>query len=352
MTLRSLIYSAGLIGAFIVLALLVWRLTDVVALVFASILVATTLRAIAGQIEKRTFLGRRASLSVTLLFILLATVLFVLALGSQLINQLSELWVRIPSDLAAAQDRLGLRTLGESIMQSADAGGFVWNLVGATTLNLAGLFGATVLVLVSGVFLAASPDMYTRGLILVVPPSIRPRIETTLHHSGEALKLWLLGQLILMLVVFVATTVGLYLVGAPSPLALGLIAGILEFIPFAGPIIAIVPALIVAYSEGWDMVLSVIVVYVVVQQLESNFLVPVVQQRTVRLPAVVALFAVLVCAILFGVLGVLLAVPISVVVLVAVKQLYVNDMLGEHTAIPGDHESGGARTKSAGKSGV
>jgi predicted PurR-regulated permease PerM len=131
-------------------------------------------------------------------------------------------------------------------------------------------------------------------------------------------------------------TLGLFAIGMPSALALGFLAGLSEFVPIVGPILSAIPALLLAFSEGGNMVFWVAGLYLLIQQLEGNVIMPLVQRKTVDLPPVVALFALVALGILFGPLGVLLGTPLTVVLYVAVNQLYVRDTLGEDAEIPGE----------------
>ena len=119
----------------------------------------------------------------------------------------------------------------------------------------------------------------------------------------------------------------LAVLGMPLAMSLGVVAGILEFIPVIGPILAAVPGVLLAFSKGPEMALYVTLVYIAVQQIESNVITPLVQRWAVRLPPVIGLLAVVACGLLFGVLGVVFAMPIAVVVMVMVKKLYVEDTL-------------------------
>jgi predicted PurR-regulated permease PerM len=115
--------------------------------------------------------------------------------------------------------------------------------------------------------------------------------------------------------------------GVPLALSLGVTAAILEFIPVIGPIVAAVPAILLAFSKGPEMAFYVTLIYIAVQQIESNIITPLVQRWAVRLPPVIGLLAIVACGLLFGVLGVVFAMPIAVVVMVLVKKLYVEDTL-------------------------
>jgi predicted PurR-regulated permease PerM len=124
----------------------------------------------------------------------------------------------------------------------------------------------------------------------------------------------------------------------PSAFVLGLLAGIAEFVPYFGPVIAAVPGLLVALGVGPDVLLWALVVYVIVQQLESNVITPLVQRQVVWLPPALTLFAAVGMAMLFGLPGLLLATPLTVLLFVLVKKLYVADTLHEPADLPGDSD--------------
>jgi predicted PurR-regulated permease PerM len=132
------------------------------------------------------------------------------------------------------------------------------------------------------------------------------------------------GQLVAMLSVGLITGIGLWLLDVPLALSLGLIAGILEFIPFIGPILSAIPALLVAFTQdGWTP-LYVLLLYLGIQQIEGNVLMPVIQKWAVSLPPALGLLGVVIFGLLFGILGVLFATPLMVVVMVFVQKLYVD----------------------------
>ena len=157
-----------------------------------------------------------------------------------------------------------------------------------------------------------------------------------MDDSEKALRLWLKAQLVSMTIVGILVFVGLKIIGVPSALALALIAFSLEFIPFAGPIIAAIPAILLALLQGPTTALYVAALYTVVQQLEGNVVYPLVQQWAVHVPAVLLLFSLIGFGMLFGIVGVIFAAPLTVVTYVLVKRLYVQEALKTKTPIPGE----------------
>lgn len=323
------------------LVLLLWQIQGVLLLVFAAVLVAIVLRLLAAPIGRILHLSGGWSLALAALllcgFIGVSFYLF----GSEVVGQSQELARILPEAWNAFKDRFGLAAIGEEVAQQAN------NPQPALLFNVAGwVFSAgsflvnLVLVIVGGLYIAAAPNVYFKGLLLLFPENRRPLAEDTLITAGNALRLWLVGQLAAMVLVGTLTTAGLLLIGIPAPLALGLLAGIAEFVPLVGPIAAAVPALLLAMGGGVETMLWTAGLYLLVQQVESNVITPLIQHRTVDIPPALTLFAVIAAGVAFGSLGVLLAAPLAVLAFVAVKKLYVREALGETTKIPGEERPG------------
>jgi predicted PurR-regulated permease PerM len=196
-----------------------------------------------------------------------------------------------------------------------------------------------LLVIVGGVYFALDPDRYRAGFIKLVPPRLQSNVSVAWDEAGEALGHWLIAQLIAMLLVGVFTGMSLWLIGLPSAFALGLIAGFAEFIPIAGPILAAIPALIIAASMSWDMVFWVLGVIVIIQQVESNIIMPLLVGRTVDIAPGVALFAIVAMGMIFGALGLVFGFPLTVAIDVLIRRLYVHDTLGEQVTSKRQAES-------------
>jgi predicted PurR-regulated permease PerM len=190
--------------------------------------------------------------------------------------------------------------------------------------TLLGAVVGTALIVFTGFFLALDPPGYVDGVLRLVPHRSRDRLREALLEAGQGLKRWMAGMSVAMLMIFVTTTLGLWLLGVPAPLALGLIAGILNFIPFVGPILSAVPAVAMALTVSGRMALWVLLLYIIIQQVESNALIPVVMRRAVRLrPALTILFQ-MAMAVLFGFLGLVVAVPLLAATRVLVRRLYMD----------------------------
>jgi predicted PurR-regulated permease PerM len=326
-------------GAVVVLVLLVWRLADALLLLFGAVLIGLLLSGATDAICRYTGLPRLLALTLVVLAVVGVFVSVTLAFGTQITMQLVDLWQRLPGAIDNFEQRLGLGDISAQILEQlrSNTGNILFEITSwaAVLLNLA---GNAALLLVSAVFLAGEPSLYRSGALKLVPPSQRPPIEETLDFSAAALRQWLVGQLIAVAIVGTIMGIGASFIGLPAPLALGLIAGLLEFIPFAGPIIGAVPAILLALTQSWTHVMLTAGLIVLVQFIESNVVTPIIQRRMVSLPPVVTLFAILCFGLLFGPLGLLFATPLAVFIFVVVNNLYVRGLLEESVEVPGEKE--------------
>ena len=207
----------------------------------------------------------------------------------------------------------------------------------ATQIGMVALGVATnvLLLVVIGLFLAAAPATYREGLVQLVPIRHRPRAEQVLFRLASALRWWLLGQMVSMVVLGVATAIGLRLFSVPFWLPLALITAVFTFVPFIGPLAAGVLVVGVSLGQGLETALWVMVLFLVLQNVEGLFLTPMIQQRAVRIPPAVLIGTQVVLGALLGIPGLILAAPIAAAGLVLVKMLYVEDALGDRPALPG-----------------
>ena len=334
---RRVLIVIGLVG----LALLAWHLRALLLMLFGAVVVATIFRTLADRIARLTGMRESLAVALSIVGIIAVTGLLLVVFGSSILGQAQLLREALPAAWSSFEARIGdmglgeqLRHLLESIRSQSGP-----SALGRLILSLGSGLADLLVVLVAGIFLAAQPRFYAGGAIKLVPSSKRQLVGEAMQESENALRLWLKGQLLAMVVVGVLVGLGLWALGMPSALALGLLAGLLEFVPFAGPIIAALPAVLLSLAIGPDMALWVLLLYFAVQQFEGYVLTPLVQQYAVDLPGVILLFSLIGFGTLFGTLGLILAAPLTVVCYVLVKRLYVVEALHTATPIPGDKKS-------------
>ena len=339
---RTLVVLAAA-TAFVAIGLLLWNALDVFLLAFAAVLLATFLHAPAQFVADRTKIPHGAALGGVVVLLLAFAVGFAFLVGPRIVDQATQLAERLPSSMEQVQQRARELPGGNWLMNRMEPGGALPGSGGAGVVSsitgTASMFwdvaAKLIFVIFLALYLAAAPLKYRDGLASVVPPAHRDRATEVLNRVGRVLRGWLLGQLVAMVMVGLLTWLGLTILGIPLALVLGLIAGMFEFIPILGPVLAFVPAFLLALTQDATTVLWVVVLYVVIQQIEGNLIVPLVQRSAISLPPALTISAVFVAGAAFGPVGLLVATPLAAVGLVLYDMLYRHDLLGEHVKLPG-----------------
>jgi predicted PurR-regulated permease PerM len=217
-------------------------------------------------------------------------------------------------------------TLRERISeQLSGTARYLFPFLSSTVTVAAGLF----LILVLAIYVGADPALYHVGLMHLFPHGSRERAGMVLTRVATVLRKWLVTQLIAMAVMGVVSTLTLLALGVKAAVALGVIAGLLEFVPTVGPILAAVPAIAMGFLDSPEKALTVGLAYLVIQQLEGHVLIPMLMKEGMDLPPALTIVAQAVMALLFGFLGLMVAVPLLAVVIVPIKLLYVEGVVGD-----------------------
>jgi predicted PurR-regulated permease PerM len=332
---RRVLIALGLVA----LVFAAWQLREVLLMLFGAVVVASVVRAIADPISRLTRLpsGAAVGLAALIIFGLIGAVAWLI--GGMFAQQFDVLTKTLPQSIDKLQawvESLGLTHQLQNWRAAISSGSGILSTVSSFASSAANTLANILVVIFGGIFLAAEPKFYRTGAIKLIPQSKRATVMEAILEAERALRLWLKGQVIAMVVIGAMTGTALWLLGVESWLVLGLLAGLLEFIPFAGPILAAVPAVLIALAQSTDLALWVIGAYIFVQHAEAYLIQPLIQRYAVDLPAVILLFSLLAFGVLFGTIGVVLAAPLAVVTYVLVKRLYVIDTLETETPIPGE----------------
>jgi predicted PurR-regulated permease PerM len=319
---------------------LFWQLRFVMVLAFGAILFAVILDSGRRVLEERLHVPHKLSLTAAILLIIGSLGATFALFGAEVAGQAKAISAALPAALEQGEKLaagLGVEGWVERWVAEFTKGSGMSGNIGNILMSVGDGLTNLIILLVGGVFLASKPHLYRTGLIKLVPPSSRPNAATALNDCQKALQLWLKGRLLAMALVGLLTGAGLWLIGVPSYLALALLAALLEFVPFFGPLIAAVPAVLLALLGSPSDALMVAALFLVIQQLEGNLISPIIQQHAVELPPALLLFALLAFGLLFGLVGVVLAEPLTVAIFVLIKRLYVREALGTNTPMPGEN---------------
>jgi predicted PurR-regulated permease PerM len=325
-------------AAFVVLGVvLLWKAAEVFLLIFAGVLLAVFLHALSRWVNQKTGLPEKWSLAFVLLALMLAVAGGIASIAPEVSSQMDRLTERIPQAADQARQQIlkyewikKLLAQKEQLEKMVPDGPNIVSTTAGIFTSTFGALGNLVIFLAIGIFLAISPHTYINGLVRLAPKARRLRTREVLQAVGSALKSWLLAKIAAMFVVGVLTAVGLWLIGIELALLLGILAAILTFIPNIGPILALIPAALLAMLQGPDKIIYVVSLYVGIQALESYVITPLLQQKMIDLPPALIIGVQILLGVLVGGLGLILATPLTAAGMVMVKMVYIEDILGDH----------------------
>lgn len=323
-------WRLALIG---IAAVLLWRLADVILLLFLAIMIATVLRGITRALADALHAPPLLVLTAVVIVFTIAGAAAIYWIGPDLVGQGEDLANRLSDMLQNFRDAYGHTSIGKALTShlSGPEGietyitGHVFDIAGFTI----GTTGAAFAALIISIYFAAAPEIYVDGALSLVPSAYRVLARQVIEETGQNLKLWLLGQLVDMLVVGGLSAIGLSLLGVPVPFALATLTGLLTIVPYIGAVAAGVVAVLVALTHGWIIALWAGVIFVCCHVVEGYVVAPLVQHHLVRLPPAVVIGAMTVAAALFGALGIILGTPLAVATMVIVRRVYVEYILGD-----------------------
>ncbi|HEV8717286.1 MAG TPA: AI-2E family transporter [Candidatus Binatia bacterium] len=321
----------------VALAALLYYLIDLLAMFFFGIVVAAALQP--GHVRLCRF-GVPKGLAVLLiyLFFLVAIAFIVLFVGPMLIEELSSFAAGVPEQYATFVEWLHasptplLQSLGDELPPSFAvpthniaglAPALFGNVIGVVT-STASFLTYLVVVLAVGFYWTMEVPRLERLILSLVTVARRPQVLNIWHEIEFKLGAFIRGQGLAMLAIGVASAIGYFLIGLPHVLALAVLAGLFEAVPLVGPLLAAVPAILVALPLGLTSVLLVIGFSVLLQVFENNILIPRIMSHAVGISALVGMFAVLALGTVYGILGIFIAIPLTVVVQVLLDRMVIN----------------------------
>ena len=325
--------------------LLLWSLRDVVIHLFAAIVVAMALCTVVGVVRDRLRCSRPLALLLSLFGLVVLLAVALAAVVPPFVQQFEQLLVQLPAAATKAltllrqgMDQSSQMLYGKEALnwlrQSWGASSSGGEAVGQSLQGLLGLAGnlgsgliQLLFVVAVALMIAVQPIAYREVAVLLVPSFYRRRAREVLLHCGAALSSWMGGVLISSLCVAVLAGIGLSLLGVKLVVANALLAGMLNIIPNVGPTLSTIFPMSVALLVSPWKALAVLGLYVVVQHLESYVITPSVMHHQVKLLPGLTLTAQFVFTVLFGPLGLLLALPLAVCIQVVIREVLIHDVL-------------------------
>lgn len=330
--------TIGFVVFTLLLLILLYYTFDVILLIFGAALLAIFLRGLA------EILGRFVTISETWLVLIVSALLIAILAGAiallapDVADQVRHLRVELPRSAESVATYISQFGWGRTLIEQLPSVEDMRQSINPSSLlsGVGGFFSSTVgavgnffIVILLAIYLATEPRFYVHGFIKLFPKPRRHRATQVVASVGDTLRWWLIGKVGSMIFIGILTWIGLSIIGVPLALTLGLIAGLLSFIPNFGPIISALPALLLAFIASPITAVYVLGLYVGVQLIESNIVTPLIERETVELPPALTIVFQLALAVLVGGLGLILATPLLAVIMVVVQMVYIQDVLGD-----------------------
>lgn len=333
---RTFALALALIAVAIGIGLIGWTASSLLVL-FAGVLFAAFLDACTRALRPILPIARVWRLSIVILVLTVLSFWGLLRGAIGLPAQVRSLIVIMEQQLAYLQERLlayGIEFLGTDkptlsslIPEHSQLFGHAQFAVGTATSVLA----STIIIVFVGLLLAFDPKIYRESIVVFVPIARRERVRSVMDEMGRALRLWLVAQAVRMVLMGVAVWIALTLLGLPGAVVLGLQAGLLNFIPYLGPILAGIPIGLVAMPLGLPMLLWAVGIYTVIQTIEGYIVGPLIQRSAANIPPAWTLIGIVLLGALFGTLGIALGMPLMAIARIAAIRFYVEDWLGDRS---------------------
>ncbi len=338
---RRVLFVVAVVGVF-------WSFhlaAQAVLMALTALILAVVLGALADHFSRLLPLPRRIAYKLSLLIIFLAAIgiitTMVMLTGPQISSDLRAL----AADFPQAVEHLKHYPVVNEFLQAnpqeqRGAIGDLFARFSSFLMNLASsaatVATSAILIVTVALFLATEPRLYRGAIVSIFPLSMRSRASEVMEACAQGVWRWLIGQGFAMLIIGVFTIAGYYLIGLKYALTLGLMAGLLQFIPYIGVMLAAIPALLVGLTMSPGQMLSVFLVYSAIQATEGNLITPIVLKKQVHLPPAFTLMGTLAFGYIFGPLGLIVATPTMVMFYVLYQELYQRDILGLQVSSPGD----------------
>ncbi|WP_342646261.1 AI-2E family transporter [Mucilaginibacter sp. CSA2-8R] len=323
--IKRVFIAAGIVALLAIVILIVKVAFNVLLMVLAGTLIAVYFNGLADVIERYTPLGRRACMLISVIGTFIIVGLLFWFMGTKIQQQVSSLSQDFPALVQKLQNQIRQYPLGAKMLDkiSGDDSQKVVTTAQNFFRTSFGVLGDIYIIIFLGIFFTVSPSLYKNGIVNLVPKRGQPKAKQVIDRLSFVLKGWLKGMMIAMVLIAVLTFIGLSIIGIPMALALAVIAGILNFIPNFGPLMAMVPAVLLGFVDSTQTAIIVAALYILIQTLESNIITPTIQRRMINLPPALLIIAQLLMGTLSGALGIILATPLLAITMVLVEELYI-----------------------------
>jgi len=327
---RSIWKVCGIVALIIAVLWILKETFNVLLLVLAGALIAIYFHGVSKWLNKRTKISYRSSMAISVTVTVLAVSALMYFSGARMQSQIAELSNTLPATIENLKGELNKSYLGEELLKTVngnDAASKTSAFFETFFRSTFGILGDLYVVLFLGIFFTISPSLYIEGFLKLFPSKARVVTKHILDRIGFTLTRWLLIKIFSMFEVTFFTLAGLSLLHVPMAFVLSVIAGVLNFVPNFGPLIALIPACLVGLLQGLDTALLIIALYTFIQILDGSVILPAIQQKLIRIPPAILIISQLFMGILSGGWGIFLATPLLAIIMIVIDETYLKKQL-------------------------
>jgi len=320
------VWQTVAIVALLVVGILIVRVAfNVLLMALAGALIAVYFHGLGDLIQKKTKLSRRYAMFISIAGTFIVIGLLFWFIGAKIQSQVAQLNHNLPRNINTAKAKLSRSAVGQKLLDfsSGNNSDKLTATVQTFFSTSFGVLGDMYIILFLGIFFTANPSLYKDGLLVLVPDNKKPAGRAIIDRISLSLKGWLKGMLLSMVLITILIAVGLSIMGIPAALVLGLITGILEIVPNFGPLLAMIPGVLLAFTIGPNTAIIVALIYIVSQTIVVNIVTPLIQKKMINMPPALTLISQLIMGTLSGALGIILAVPLLAMLIIVIDELYV-----------------------------
>ena len=320
------VWQTVAITCLFIVVILIFRVAfNVLLMALAGVLMAVYFHGLADLVQQKTRANRKVAMTISVAGSVLLLVAMLWFIGAKMQTQVTELSNTLPQTISTAKAKLGTTPAGQKVLDYFSGDNSKKLLDTATTFfsTSFGVLGDLYIILFLGIFFTAGPSMYKQGILLLVPAKKKIIGHRIIDRIGLSLKGWLKGMLVSMILITILLAIGLSIIGIPVTMVLSFITGILEIVPNIGPLIAMVPGVLLAITISTNTAILVAILYVACQTIVANIVTPLLQKKIINLPPALTLMSQLIMGSVSGALGIILAVPLLAIVIILVDELYI-----------------------------
>jgi predicted PurR-regulated permease PerM len=325
------VWQTVAIVALLVVVILIAKVAfNVLLMVLAGTLISVYFHGMGDVIQRNTNLNRRISMFISVVGSFIVIALLLWFMGTKIQNQIAILNDTLPNTINNAKLKLAETPSGLKVLKylSGENSEKLFNTAQRFFSTSFGVLGNVYVIVLLGIFLTASPNVYKDGILKIFPKEKKLLAQTVIERISHDLKGWLKATVLAMVMITILITIGLTIMGIPVALVLGLITGILKLIPNFGSLVAMIPGVLLALTFSTNTAIITALIYIVSQTLVSSIVTPLIQERIIKLPPALTIVSQVIMGTLSGALGVILAVPLLVIVIILIDELYVKKING------------------------